>query len=499
MNWMLRSLGIVPLAITSVAALGVSQTVTPTSASGGKTVRAEARLLDTESWIMGGSGLPIPPPSYMDAITERFIDPTTPFFNGQPQFPVSVMNALFTPEGLYPNSGVKSLELEPSTLQGLSILNSTINSQIADGNNLVVLGYSQSATISTLEMRDLLALPLAQQPTADQLSFVMLGDPNLPDGGLFERFDLPVFSSYPTIPSLGITFSGATPADVPWDTAIYTMEYDGYADFPRYPIDIFSDLNAVLGIEYVHTIYPDLTDAQLASAFQLPVTADYTGATQYFMIPNGQLPLLQPLESIPVVGQPIYDLMEPDMRVLVDLGYGSVTNGWDAGPANVPTPMGLFPTNLNPAEVLSALAGGTQEGVQKFISDLGSLASGGGGLASVADVSNVSAALTDGAAGAGHSLPSLIDVANTMSSIAESAYSTLLPTADVINTMLTSAPAYAATLAVDELASGNLLDAVGLPIAGLFGLGSIAGGLEFIVMFDAATQIAADLTSLIPF
>ncbi|MGH3561062.1 MAG: PE-PPE domain-containing protein, partial [Mycobacterium sp.] len=213
---MLRPLGVVALAVAGVATLGVSPTVAPAPATGVKTVQAEAKLTDTESWIMGGSGLPIPPPSYLDALSNLYIDPTPPFFDGQPQFPVDGTNPLFTPEGLYPDSGVKSLELDPSLAQGVSILNSTITSQVADGNNLVVLGYSQSATISTMEMRDLLALPTADQPSTDQLSFVLLGDPNLPNGGLFERFDLPILDSYPSIPSLGITFNGATPADTPW-------------------------------------------------------------------------------------------------------------------------------------------------------------------------------------------------------------------------------------------------------------------------------------------
>lgn len=477
----LGSLGVVPLAITTSVALSLMSTITATSAAGPKTVLAEANLVDTESWIMGGSGLPIPPQSYLDALSARYIDPMPPFFAGQPQFPVDVTNPLFTPEGLYPNSGVKSLELDPSLAQGLSILDNTITNEIAEGNNLVVLGYSQSATISTLEMRDLLALPPADQPTADQLSFVLLGDPNLPNGGLFERFNLPTFDSYPTIPSLGITFNGATPADTPWETAIYTMEYDGYADFPRYPINLLADLNAVLGIQYVHTIYPSLTDEQLASAIELPVTADYTGNTHYFMIPDENLPLLQPLLSIPVIGQPLYDLLEPDMRILVNLGYGSITNGWDPGPANVPTPFALFPTNLDPAEVLTALQNGAQQGFQDFIDDLGSLSS--------ADLGAAAPTVVD-------ELPSFTDIVNAISSAAASAYATLLPTADLLNALLIETPAYAATVFADELAAGDIVDAIGLPIAGLFGLGSIAIGYEYIVIAGAAAEIAADFQSL---
>ncbi|MCV7257978.1 PE-PPE domain-containing protein [Mycobacterium shimoidei] len=475
-------LGVAALVITASVGSSVLYTSTPMSPAGPKTVLAETNLVDTESWIMGGSGLPIPPPSYLDALSARYIDPTPPFFAGQPQFAVDATNPLFTPEGLYPNSGVKSLELDPSLAQGLSILHNTINNEIAEGNNLVVLGYSQSATISTLEMRDLLALPPAEQPTPDQLSFVLLGDPNLPNGGLFERFNLPAFDSFPTIPSLGITFSGATPADTPWETAIYTMEYDGYADFPRYPINLLADLNAVLGIQYVHTIYPSLTDEQLASAIELPVSADYTGNTDYFMIPDENLPLLQPLLSIPVIGQPLYDLLEPDMRILVNLGYGSITNGWDPGPANVPAPFELFPTNLDPAEVLTALQNGAQQGFQDFINDLGSLSSADFGAAAPTVVLD--------------ELPSFTEIVNAISSAAASAYATLLPTADLLNALLIETPAYAATVFADELAAGDLVDAIGLPIAGLFGLGSIALGFEYIVIAGAAAEIAADFQSL---
>ena len=106
--------GAVPLVMAGIVALGVVPAVTPGLAATAKSVVAQATLLDTESWIMGGSGLPIPPPSYLAALTDRFLDPATPKFAGQPTFPVDVTNGLFTPEGLYPLTGVKSLPLDTS-------------------------------------------------------------------------------------------------------------------------------------------------------------------------------------------------------------------------------------------------------------------------------------------------------------------------------------------------------------------------------------------------
>lgn len=481
----LRSLAVMPLAITGAVTLGIVPALNPAVPETAKTVLAQTKLLDTEAWIMGGSGLPIPPQSYIDALFSRYIDPTTPFFTGQPRYPVDATNGLFTPEGLYPNSGVKSLELDPSLAQGVSILHDTINKQIAAGNDLVVLGYSQSSTISTMVMRDLLALPADQQPTADQLSLVLLGAPNNPNGGLFERFNVLDDGSYPTIPSLGITFNGAIPDDTPWSTAVYTLEYDGYADFPKYPINFLSDLNAVLGIIYEHTIYPTLTPEQLATAIELPMSDDYAGNTHYFMIPSEILPLLMPLQSIPVIGQPIYDLLEPAMRILVNLGYGSITDGWSAGPADVATPFEAFPTDLNWGEVLTALGNGAQQGMNNFIDDLSHLS-----FPSAADVLGGTGDV------AAMSMPSFTDIVNAFTSVTSTAYAALLPTADILNAMLTTAPAYAASVFAQELAQGDILNAIGLPLAGVIGLGTLAAGFEFLALNGAVADITATIQDL---
>ena len=76
------------------------------------------------------------------------------------------------------------------------------------------------------------------------------------------------------------------------------------------------------------------------------------------MIPTANLPLLAPVRLLPLIGIPLADLLQPDLRVLVNLGYGSITNGWSPGPADVPTPIGLLPTNIKAADVVTALAKG---------------------------------------------------------------------------------------------------------------------------------------------
>jgi hypothetical protein len=55
---------------------------------------------------IGGSGLPIPPPSYVEAVTDRYVTPSFP------DFTTANAQALFTPEGLQPlYTPVKSLPL----------------------------------------------------------------------------------------------------------------------------------------------------------------------------------------------------------------------------------------------------------------------------------------------------------------------------------------------------------------------------------------------------
>jgi hypothetical protein len=479
-------LGFVPLAIDGAAALGVSPSMTPAPATGVKTVSAEAKLADSESWFMGGSGQPIPSLSEVEKVADRF-NPATPLFDGQPQFPVDALNRVFTPEGLYPLTGVKSLELDASVAQGVTIIDNVITDQIAAGNHVVVEGGSQSATIESLEMRDLLALPEAEQPTAEQLSFVVLGDPSNPDGGVLERFNIPGVPL--SLPSWGVTFSGATPAESPWDTAVYTLEYDGFADWPRYPLNFLSDLNALLGIAAVHPTYPDLSDDRMASTIELPVSDDYTGDaanTQYFMIPTETLPLLQPLQYIPVLGQPLYDLLEPDMRVLVNLGYGDIDHGWDQGPANVPTPFGLFP-DVGLGDVLTALGNGAQQGIHDFVDDLGSLDLGS--LSGIADAVAETAA----------DPPGFTDVVNTVTDAFASAYAALLPIADTFTVLNTTMPTYDDALFAHELASGNLLDAIGLPIAANLGVGSVVSFVGIgVPILHAAENIIDDFQDLFP-
>jgi hypothetical protein len=470
----IRWLGLAVMAISGAGLLAMTSMMNSAFAFG-----------DDTALIMGGTGIgaPNPSPGWVIDANELYV---------APHFPGYTPQGLVTPEELYPLTGIHSLTLDTSLAQGVTILNNAILQNFADNNETVVLGYSQSATIASLELDQLATVPSADRPDPSQLAFVLLGDPNNPNGGFFERFD------GLSAPSLGVTFSGATPADL-YPTDIYTLEYDAAADFPQYPIDLPADLNAVAGFLLVHGTYPDLTPAQIDSAIPLATAGDTM--TNYYMIPVDNLPLLEPLRLIPVIGNPLADLIQPDLQVIVNLGYGSITDGWSQGPANVPTPFELFPTDISPTAVFDALLTGAQQGVQNFVTDLGSLSLSDPALTSVLNSLKTALDATDTLSGGGVATSggdSLTDIVNTLSSVVSTDLGVLLPTADIGLAAITTLPAYDASLFVSGLDAGNLLDALGDPIAADLGLIPMAALVELGTIAEAAATTIDDLASLIP-
>jgi hypothetical protein len=298
--------------------------------------------------IMGGTSNPVPDPQYVQDVFASYI---------QPKLPSAIPLGVFTPEQFWPvTPTLGNLTFGQSVAQGLPLLNAAITANVSPGHNAVVFGYSQSAAIATEEIRALMA---AGSPDTSQLSFVLVGNPNNPNGGLLERF--PGFY----VPFLDVAFNGATPPNSPYPTTVYTLQYDGFADFPQYPLNVVSDVNAIMGSSTVHATYPLLTATQVADAVPLPTNG---GTTRYYMIPTQNLPLLQPIRDIPLLGPPLADLVQPDLRVMVDLGYSDYGAGLSY--ANVPTPAGLF-SLPNPLTVVPDLAVGAVQGPYGAVVQIG--------------------------------------------------------------------------------------------------------------------------------
>ncbi|KAA8966508.1 hypothetical protein [Mycobacterium sp.] len=144
---------------------------------------------------------------------------------------------------------------------------------------------------------------------------------------------------------------------------------------------------------------------------------------------------------------------------------------------------------------MSTLATDTESGIKAFEADLANPAVllPSGASSSLPSLLDLMSALS---ADISNPMATLTDIVDAFSSAASSAYSTLLPTADIVNALLTSLPDYDLTLFTDNLSNGNLLDALGLPIAANTALGTLAAGFEYDVITNALSAISADFSGL---
>jgi hypothetical protein len=443
--------------------------------------------------FMGGTGEPIP--------SELLVQLSLNYVN-YPKFQLDLANArgLVTPEQLYPITGVKSLPLTVSVNQGVQILDNAINQQIAAGNNVAVFGASQSAIVESLVMQKLLS---ATSPTPSQLSFTLAGDLMAPNGGLFERF------AGLTLPSFGFDFYGATPPNTQFPTTIYTLQYDGFADFPRYPIDFLADLNALVGTTAVHPYYPEYNPGALPPGDQLvtlPTSPGYHGETTYYMITQPGLPLLNGLRGVPFIGNPLADLLQPDLTYLVNWGFGNPLYGYSTSYANVPTPFGVFPPLSATAALPGLLVSGAHQGATAFMSDISAMAPPSLPSLSLSSGGGVSI----GGFGLPTQLPTIpspdsiigtLQVANTtaadfVSNALAQSYAVLLPTADFANSLVTSLPSYDVNLflsgieqAINGDPVGGLTYAFGAPIAADLGLVTLEAGFVLVPTITSVFSI----------
>ncbi len=250
-------------------------------------------------------------------------------------------------------SGLFDLTADQSVQVGVADLEAAMAKHRND--HLVIFGYSQGAGVANVEKRKL-AEQYPAGTTAPDIDFVLVGDPNLPNGGLMARFP----GLY--IPILDFSFNGPAPTDTQFDTVEITRQYDGFTDFPLYPLNLVADLNAVLGIVYVHFYLFDVSlppDPKTSPAYQ-----GTHGDTSYYFFETQDLPLFAPLRIVGVP-EPVIDVVEPFFREVVELGYDRSIPPWE------PTPARLIPRH-DPATVAADLVNAVGEGINNAAALIGS-------------------------------------------------------------------------------------------------------------------------------
>jgi hypothetical protein len=253
-----------------------------------------------------------------------------------------------------------SLALSDSANDGFPKLHNAITSRPSE-TFLIVVGYSEGAMVAELERRRLQALDASAAPSNSQLSFVMIGAPFTPNGGIFGRF--PGISIPVIVDGMGAG------APVRYDTTYVTNEYDPYADFPAY-FNPLALLNSLLAVQYSHpdqyydAIVPGVTPANVTT-----VHNSAGGYDTYVLVHSQYLPLLGPLrQAAAAVGltpfsEPVLSAFEPLLRVLVDMSY---TDRLNLDPAT-PTPFSLITPPQKILQSLAAIPGAVAEGLANFI------------------------------------------------------------------------------------------------------------------------------------
>jgi hypothetical protein len=259
--------------------------------------------------IMAGTDMHVVDQAWVDMAIDDYIRPSLGgIYTGIP---------VVTPAQFWPFGGRDDMFFDLSVLAGTRVIDAAID---ATTDRTVVFGYSQSSVIATAAKRRL-AERAADAPGAGSMppvSFVMLANPNRPNGGINARFPGAV------IEKLGWTFSAATPTDTPFTTVDVARQYDLFADFPRYPLNLIADANAVVALFYGAHDYSRVTLNPADPRYDPNTVVQQFGDTTYFFIPTPMLPLLRPLRDLgfePV----LIDAVEPAMRVLVEFGYDRST------------------------------------------------------------------------------------------------------------------------------------------------------------------------------
>ncbi|HYJ54001.1 MAG TPA: PE-PPE domain-containing protein [Mycobacterium sp.] len=359
------------------AAVVMMATVVPASTASASGLGSDESPPDKTALILCGTTCPTPDEFWIESIKNQFIAPTHPgkdidyvgvtapmeFWPITGLFRV-VLFAVGPPElwgpggpgwpdePLWKLSGLFDLTADQSLKAGVANLEAAM---AANGNDhLVIFGNSQGAGIANAVKRGL-AEQYPAGNTAPDIDFVLGGDPNLPNGGLLSRFP----GLY--IPIVNLTFNGPAATDTQFKTVEINRQYDGFSDFPLYPLNVVADVNAVLGVLYVHAYGLDVSmapGAPTAPAFQ-----GTHGDTSYYFFETPDLPLFGPLRTLGVP-EPVIDVFEPFFRVLVELGYDRSIKPWE------PTPARLIPP-LDPGKVITDLVLAIGEGINNALALVG--------------------------------------------------------------------------------------------------------------------------------
>lgn len=357
-------------------------------------VTATLGLTAFHAIIVPGTGTPDPYASdrenYLNNVMDYYVnpgggcadDPQTdcPDFTGVKYY------ATFWPIPLPGWGGLQGEKWNVSVADGLTNLTTIYEHELpADTTNVTIFGYSQGATVASnfkrLHPQDSTDLP----PGVPLNDYFFIGNPQKPNGGLFERF-----AFLGNVPILDAQFGNPSPTDTCNGgericTTDLALMYDGVADFPQWLANPVAVANAVAGFQYIHGTYlapdsgepatdtpygytpqevQDAVEAAQANCGPETYCQHVDGSdTIYVVLPARYLPIYQPFidlgdatgTSFLIV--PVTDFLSPFTQTIIETGY-------DRSDYSKPTPGSILPpANFNPIKTAVDLVNDIPEGI----------------------------------------------------------------------------------------------------------------------------------------
>ena len=218
--------------------------------------------------------------------------------------------------------------------QGGATLVQAVNDLPADGGPVILMGYSQGAQVIYSALRRWQAKP-SQAPDPSRVSWVSIGNPDNPIGGIRNSFG----NAQPR------------PAETPYPGTEVIRQYDGWADWPDKPTNLLAVANALAGMAVVHSNYFDVNINDPANVRHTPALPDgRPGNVTYVWVPTPVLPLVAGLG-------PLGPMLDPLLRPTIEAAYTRPVQLPVAGAKSAATAspdMSITAMNVAPTEAASA-------------------------------------------------------------------------------------------------------------------------------------------------
>jgi hypothetical protein len=380
-----RSVFVAIMTAFAALILGITQSLTTA-------ITASLGLTATTAIIVPGTGTQHPADvlNYLPNAVNNYLRPS-----GDCPTPTDCANpvgieydAQFWPIPLPGWGGLQGAKWNDSVQSGVVALTGAYSTAGSGSQPVVIFGYSQGATVASMFKTLHAADP---QAAKENTSYFFIGNPQRPNGGVFERLAM-----LGTVPVLDATFGNPTPTDTCEHTdgspcaTDFALQYDGVVDAPEWILNPLALGNALAGFQYVHGTYlsPDGTDPPTAAPYGYTVDEVQTAIanasapggctaanycqrpdgsdTIYITLPARTLPLYQPvLDLASATGTsfliiPVVDLLQPATQTLIETAY-------DRSDYSKPSPVTLLPRNLNPFQVAGELVNDVPLGINNAL------------------------------------------------------------------------------------------------------------------------------------